>query len=119
MRDAVIDVAHDSGEFTRRDGLTHVSLCAGTYFPNQPNHSPGAAESDSLELLVGRDPMPTRVERHILGRECGLSMRIAALRELQTNAVVEKPTMESIVEFNGRRIDDMQYASVQQYIRGS
>ena len=46
---------------------------------------------------MGRDP--------ILAENVVISMRTAALRELQNNVVVEKPTMESILEFDGLRID--------------
>ena len=51
--------------------------------------------------MVGRDPVPTGNER----QNVVIATRIAAMRELMTSTETETPTMESILEFNGPRME--------------
>ena len=73
------------------------------------------------DLLVGRDPMPSRVERFFLAESVVIAMRAAAMRELKTNSEVIKPTMQTILD--GLRMDchsgvytACRCTSIQQYL---
>ena len=70
LRDAVRNVTHHGDRATTWDQPIDINLEAGYHFPNQPVRSPRSTVSDPLTYW-GRDPMPTRAERCVTGRECG------------------------------------------------
>ena len=104
LRDAVLNVAHHSGQSTTRDGVPQISLKAGIHFPDQAIH-PGSTESDSLTFRWGVTLCLPEWNDISLVENAVIEMRAAAMRELKTNSVTEKPTTEKILEFNGPRME--------------
>ena len=101
LRDAVYGVAHHSREMTTMDRVAHNL----SHFPNQPSHSPGSTESNSLTFWWGATLCPPEMNDISLPENVVIAMRIAAMRELSTNTETAKPTLESILDFNGLKMD--------------
>ena len=102
------------------DALNHVSLdnernpwCSATYiqpvagvnYPNQPRRDPSSDLSDLLTYWWGATLCPPELNDVALAETVAIMMRYAALREVNLNTEVEKPSLADVLEFKGATID--------------
>ena len=83
---------------------SRIKLTPGVNYPNQPRRKPGSHLSDP-NLLVGSDPVPTRAERCALAETIVILMRYAAIKEINLNTEVQKPSIADVLEFTGEKME--------------
>ena len=104
LRDVVRDVAHEGGS-TAWDQFTHIKLESGIHFPNQPNHSPCSIVSDPPTYWSGVILCPPEWSDVSLSESVVIAMITAAIREMTTNVEPQEPSMETILDFEGLRME--------------
>ena len=57
------------------------------------------------DLLLGRDRVPLEMNDVSLAEAVVIAMRIAAMKEMQLNNEVNKPTLQTVLEFGGERAE--------------
>ena len=99
-----------------RDALNHVSLrdekdewgpatftqpVPGVNYPNQPRSDPSSDLSDPLTYWWGATLCPPELNDVSLAETVAIMMRYAALREVNLNTEVQKPSLAAVLEFKG------------------
>ena len=98
------------------DALNHVSLhdekdewgpatfiqpVPGVNYPNQPQSDPSSDLSDPLTYWWGATLCPPELNDVSLAETVAIMMRYAALREVNLNTEVQKPSLAAVLEFKG------------------
>ena len=98
------------------DALNHVSLhdekdewgpatftqpVPGVKYPNQPRSDPSSDLSDPLTYWWGATLCPPELNDVSLAETVAIMMRYAALREVNLNTEVQKPSLAAVLEFKG------------------
>ena len=80
---------------------SHISLVAGTNYPNQPERNPSSHLSDPLTYWWGVTLCPPELNDVSLAESVVILMRYAVIKEINLNTEVQKPSLAEVLEFQG------------------
>ena len=72
---------------------SHIQLVPGTNYPNQPESNPGSRLSDPLTYWWGVTLCPPELNDVSLAENVVILMRYAAIKEINLNTEVQKPSL--------------------------
>ena len=84
---------------------TYIQPVPGVNYPNQPRRDPSSGLSDPLTYWWGATLCPPELKDVALAETVAIMMRYAALREVNLNIEVEKPSLANVLEFKGATMD--------------
>ena len=80
---------------------SQIKLVPGINYPNQPRLNPGSHLSDPLTYWWGVTLCPPELNDVALAETVVILMRYAAIREVNCNTEVQKPSIADVLEFQG------------------
>ena len=83
---------------------TNIQPVPGINYPNQPRSDPSSNLSDPLTYWWGATLCPPELNDVALAETVVILMRYAALREVNLNVEVEKPSLANVLEFKARNV---------------
>ena len=104
LSDAVNDVSQHE-ERNAWGQASQIKLVPGINYPNQPERNPGPRLSDPLTYWWGVTLCPPELNDVSLAENVVILMRYAAIREINLNTEVQKPSIAEVLEFKGSRMD--------------
>ena len=84
---------------------SQISMVAGINYPNQRERNPGSSLSDPLNYWWGVTLCPPELNDVSLAESVAILMRYAAIKEMNLNTEVQKPSLADVLEFQGPRVD--------------
>ena len=84
---------------------SQVKLVPGTNYPDQPERNPSSHLSDPLTYWWGVTPCPPELHDVSLAESVVILMRYAAIKEINLNTEVQKPSLAEVLEFQGLRME--------------
>ena len=82
-----------------------INLVPGTNYPNQPKSIPDSHLSDPLTYWWGVTLCPPELNDVALAETVVIMMRMAAIREINLNEEVNKPSIADVLEYQGWRME--------------
>ena len=82
-----------------------IKLVPGTNYPNQPERNPSSHLSDPLTYWWGVTLCPPELNDVSLAESVVILMRYAAIKEINLNTEVQKPSLAEVLEFQGPRME--------------
>ena len=87
------------------DSMQVQCLPVGSNYPNQPERNPGSDLSDPLTYWWGVTLCPPELNDVSLAESVAILMRYAAIKEINLNTEVQKPSSADVLEFQCLRMD--------------
>ena len=84
---------------------TYIQPVPGVNYPNQPRRDPSSDLSDPLTYWWGATLCPPELNDVALAETVAIMMRYAALREVNLNTEVKKPSLADVLEVKGATMD--------------
>ena len=84
---------------------SQIRLVAGTNYPNQPECNPSSHLSDPLTYWWGVTLCPPELNDVSLAESVVILMRYAAIKEINLNTEVQKPSLAEVLEFQGPKME--------------
>ena len=82
-----------------------INLVPGINYPNQPKSNPDSHLSDPLTYWWGVTLCPPELNDVALAETVVIMMRLAAIREINLNEEVNKPSIAEVLEYKGLRME--------------
>ena len=98
LSDAVNDVSQHE-ERNASGQASQIKLVPGINYPNQPARNPGSHLSDPLTYWWGVTLCPPELNDVALAEIVVILMRYAAIKEINLNTEVQKPSKADVLEF--------------------
>ena len=104
LSDAINDVSqHD--ERNAWGQASQIKLVPGINYPNQPRRNPGSYLSDPLTYSWAVTLCPPELNNVALAETVVILMRYAAVKEINLNTEVQKPSIADVLEFQGAKME--------------
>ena len=84
---------------------SRIKLVPGVNYPNQPRRNPGSYLSDPLTYWWGVTLCPPELNDVALAETVVILMRHAAIKEVNLNTEVQKPSIADVLEFKGATME--------------
>ena len=84
---------------------TYIQPVPGVNYPNQPRSDSSSDLSDPLTCWWGATLCPPELNDVALAETVAIMMRYVALREVNLNTEVKKPSLADVLEFKGATMD--------------
>ena len=114
LSDAVNYVSQHEGAWGQ---ASQIRLVAGTNYPNQPERNPSSHLSVPLTYWWGATLCPPELNDVSLVESVVILMRYAAIKEINLNIEVQKPSLAEVLEFQGPRMECAEESTPRQEAR--
>ena len=104
LSDAINDVSQHEERNTWGQA-SQIKLVPGINYPNQPRRNPGSYLSDPLTYWWGVTLCPPELNDVALAETVAILMRYAAIKEINLNTEVQKPSIADVLEFQGAKME--------------